>query len=97
MCSLFSDPVPGSIPYDMAFDKIWYGLLSLEKYQKLKNVINAKDKLKQMLDQIAENFDQVSCNQKIEDLTKLISGSTAGRWPATGITNQGGDVEVVST
>ena len=70
ICSLFSDPAVDSIPYDIAFDKLWYGLLSLEKYEKLKKVINRKDKLKRVLDSISDNFDQVMCREKVENLTK---------------------------
>ena len=70
ICSLFSDPSPDSIPYEIAFDKVWYGLLSLEKYERLKKIIDSKAKLEQILTSISDNFDQVACREKVENLTK---------------------------
>ena len=70
ICALFSDPQPESIAYQMAFDKVWFGLLSLERYISLRTVVDSKSKLIELLEIISEEFDQALCAQKIEDLTK---------------------------
>ena len=70
ICALFSDPQPKSMSYRMALDKVWYGLLGLDKYIPLRSVVNSKNRLIELLEIISEEFDQVLCAQKIEDLTK---------------------------
>lgn len=68
--SLFSNPVENSIPYDISFDKVWYGLLKLEKYEKLAQKIDKKENLKKVFDIVSKDFNQVLCEEKIADLTK---------------------------
>ena len=69
ICILMSGD-PNDIRYNLVVDKIYYGLLALDKYAPLKAVLNTRQKLINFINVFAARFDQVACNNKIEELTK---------------------------
>ena len=69
LCILMSGD-PNDFRYNLVVDKIFYGLLALDGYAPIKQVLNTRQKLINFINVFAEKFDQVACNDRIEELTK---------------------------
>ena len=61
---------PTDIRYNLIIDKIFYGLLELDRYAPIKSVLNTRAKLINFINVFAANFDEVACNDRIEELTR---------------------------
>lgn len=61
---------PTDIRYNLIIDKIFYGLLALDKYSHVKAVLNTRQKLINFINIFADRFDESACEARIEELTK---------------------------
>mgnify|MGYP003132124871 CR=1 FL=1 len=69
VCILFNGD-PMSLNYNLAVDKIYFGLLRITKYKCLRKALDTKNKFIQFIDIFGEYINQVACQNKIEEHTK---------------------------
>jgi len=67
LCLLF-DGDPSGSNYSFVLDKVWYGLLSLEVYEQIANILSTKQLLIDFINIFADQFDDSLCSDKIEEL-----------------------------
>jgi len=75
LCALMGQN-PSGINIDMIIDKIWYGLLSLDKFLPLKKALKNKGRLKHMFYLLSKKVSQKHCVDLLKDLEntkKLLS------------------------
>ena len=69
LCVLFNGDI-SSINYNAIFDKLYFGLLRLPKYECLKRVLDTRGKFQILIDIFADFIDEVACQERIEEHTK---------------------------
>ena len=69
VCILFNGD-PESLNYKIALDKIYYGLMAINKYECLAKVFDSKNEFADWLNIFGQYIDEIKCQKRVEDHTK---------------------------